>query len=89
MHFHFTFSFESQNGQPLASTIAFMNKNGFPFMCPTTDELRTKVSTFIVVTDWPKGWKWWVRVMVDVVGVGNPEALESLALSTSLLRRCH
>lgn len=89
MHLHFTFSVQSQNGQPLASTIAIMNKNEFLFMCPTTDELRTKVSTFIVVTDRPKGWNWWVRVMVDFVGVGDPEALESLALSTSLLRRCH
>lgn len=83
MHLHFTISFESQNGQLLASTIAFMNKNGFPFVFPTTDELRTKVSTFIVVTDRPKGWKWWVRVMVDFVGVGDPEALESLALYIS------
>lgn len=89
MYLHFKFSFESQNGQLLASTIPFMNTNGFLFMCPTTDELRTKVSTFIVVTDRPKGWKWWVRVMVDFVRVGDPEALESLALSTSLLRRCH
>lgn len=89
MYLHFKFPFESQNGQPLASTIPFINKNGFLFMCPTTNELRTKVSPFIVVTDRPKGWKWWVRVMVDVVGVGDPEALESLALSTSLLRRCH
>lgn len=30
-----------------------------------------------------------LEVVVDFVGVGDPEALESLALSTSLLRRCH
>lgn len=72
MHLHFKFFFESQNWQLLASTIAFMNKKGFLFMCPTTDELRTKISTFIVVTDRPKGWKWWVRVMVDFVGVWGP-----------------